>query len=194
MSTRKFEDWMLKTGGVIKGNVSHTNPSKFRSVCCFFPVYCQSLVVVYTYWPTKHIVRKNTWRATCWYVFSLRRSNLVQCRPVCLQKRNTIWWKGAENGRFPGCFWLVHFDPHINEAGLYKPRFFQVRHRKSSSLGEALSVWIAFFGARSLLLYFNCSFQNKVFIVWFVNCSFKNKSLFYCCNCSFWNNIVAVLF
>ena len=102
--------------------------------------------------------------------------------------------KGQKTGLFQLVFDWCIFDPHINEAGLYKPRFFQVRHRKSSSLGEALSVWIAFFSARSLLLYFNCSFQNKVFTVWFVNCSFENKSLFYCCNCSSWNNIVAVSF
>ena len=88
----------------------------------------------------------------------------------------------------------MHFDPHINEPGLYKPRFFQVRHHKSSSLGEALSVWIAFFSARSLVLFSNCSFQNKVFTCWFLNCSFKNKSVFYCCNCSSWNNIVRVCF
>ena len=41
MSTTKFHDSMLKTGGVIEGNVSHTNPCKFRSDCCFFGVYCQ---------------------------------------------------------------------------------------------------------------------------------------------------------
>ena len=51
----------------------------------------------------------------------------------------------------------MRFDPHINETGLYKPRFFQVRHCKSSSPGEALSVWVAFFSVRSLLLFVNCS-------------------------------------
>ena len=39
----------------------------------------------------------------------------------------------------------------------------------NNSLSDILS-------ARSLLLCFNCSFQNKVFTVCFVNCSFKNKS------------------
>lgn len=40
MSTTKFHYSILKTGGVIQGNVSHTNLCKFRSDCCFFLVYC----------------------------------------------------------------------------------------------------------------------------------------------------------
>ena len=40
MSTTKFDHSILKTGGVIQGNVSHTNLCKFRSDCCFFVVYC----------------------------------------------------------------------------------------------------------------------------------------------------------
>ena len=55
---------------------------------------------------------------------------------------------------------VVRFDPHINETGLYKSRFFQVRHSKSSPPGEALSVWVAFFSVRSLVLFVNCSFQK----------------------------------
>ena len=49
MSTTKFHDSILKTVRVIQGNVSHTNLCKFRSDCCFWLVYCQQLVVVYTY-------------------------------------------------------------------------------------------------------------------------------------------------
>ena len=147
-----------------------------------------------TYWPTKYIVRKKTSRATCWYLFFLKRTNLVDSSAVYFQKRNTIRLKGKKKGAFWPRFSLVRFDPHINETGLYKPRFFQVRHCKSSSAGEALSVWVAFFSVRSLLLFVNCSFQNKLFSVLFVNCSSQNKFFSECYNCSSWNKIVRFWF
>lgn len=60
-------------------------------------------------------------------------------------QRNTMRLKTTRSAGFWPCFWLVRFDLHINETGLYKPRFFQICHSKSSSLGEALSVWLVFF-------------------------------------------------
>lgn len=39
--TTKFQDSILKTGGVTEGNVSHTNLCKFRSDFCFLIVYCE---------------------------------------------------------------------------------------------------------------------------------------------------------